>query len=262
MAVDAAHRNVNTLRDRYAALGELLAADGCVVRSLDPPFDAAALAGVDVLVISNARPAAAGEGSATGDAFAPAEVAALVAFVEAGGGLLVAADHMPAPGWARGLAAAFGVEVVDGFVHGPGGPAGDAGSWSVLVFDREGGGLADHPVTRGRAAGDRVEAVATFTGSALRAEGAASLLTLPRGAVALLPAAPWKFDDATPRRDVGGWSQAVVLERGEGRAAFLAEAAMITSMGDGRGGRLGFDHPRATHNARFARNLVRWLAGR
>ncbi len=264
VAVDAGHRNVNTLGGRYRPFGELLEADGLVVRALSEPLSAAALAEIDVLVVSNARPREAlGAHLARGrSAFEREEIEALVDWVDGGGALLFVADHMPAAGYAASLAEAFGVEYVDGFAMEAGGPRGDRGTWSLLVFDRERRGLADHPITRGRNEHERVESVVTFSGCALRSEDPAAvvLLRLPPDAVALMPAKPWEFADDTPRRDVGGWSQGLVLERGAGRVAFFGEASMFTDVEDGSGGRLGFGHPEAAHNRRFVLNLVRWLA--
>ncbi|NIQ57151.1 MAG: hypothetical protein GWN71_28375, partial [Gammaproteobacteria bacterium] len=52
-------------------------------------------------------------------AFTEAEIEAVRAWVEDGGALLLIADHMPFPGAAAGLAAAFGVTFNDGFAFDP-----------------------------------------------------------------------------------------------------------------------------------------------
>lgn len=71
----------------------------------------------------------------TPSAFSPEGVEAVREWVEAGGSLLLFADHMPMPGAARDLAAAFGVRFSNGFALDPDGMSGQ------LVFRRSDGSL-------------------------------------------------------------------------------------------------------------------------
>jgi len=126
------------------------------------------------------------------------EIAAVKAWVEGGGALLLIADHMPFAGAAQDLGAAFGITFFNGFVmrQPPAGPD---------LFSIAEGTLKDDPVLRGRDAGERVDRLRTFTGSAFRAPpGARPLIVLPDGYVSLEPEVAWTFDDRTPRRDVAG----------------------------------------------------------
>lgn len=249
VCIDEAHTNFHTRTGRYAPFADALTQAGFEVVGSTQPFSGDVLARCDVLVVSNAlhpsnettwrvpiRPA-----------FADGEPAAVRAFVESGGGLLLIADHMPFPAAAAPLAGAFGVTFSNGFAMSPTGSSPDS-------FSREAGTLGEHEVTRG------VEVVASFTGQAFRApKDATSLLTFPAGYVSLEPAEAWLFDDNTPRHDVGGWSQGLVLEVGEGRVAIWGEAAMFTTQ-EVDGGIVGIGAPEAKDNARLRENLVRWLA--
>ena len=260
VALDEAHHNFHTLDGRYLTFGLVLADDGFDVVPNREPFSAASLEGVDVLVVSNAlheRNAGGDWTLPTPSAFTPEEVVAVRAWVEGGGALFLIADHMPFAGAAHELAAAFGFDLLNGFAM-----PGD-GSTGPLVFRRSDGSLADHEVTRGAAAGLRVDSVATFTGEAFRIPaGATSLLTLPAGIVSLNPDTAWAFHERTPRTDVSGWSQGVVAEVGRGRVAVFGEAAMFSAQLAGpQRVPTGMNSSVAAHNPRLLVNLARWLAG-
>jgi hypothetical protein len=262
--IDQAHGNFHRNPGRYQPFAELLEADGYRIGALTTPFTADSLAAADLLVIANALAERNLEDWSlpTPSAFSPEEVAAVRQWVDGGGALLLIADHMPFPGAAGDLAAAFGVEWRNGFAF-PAGP----GSGGGLDFTRAGGGLRPHPITDGTDPGERVDSVRSFTGSAFRAapgspaaDALQPLLVLPPATESFEPATAWEFDDATPRVPVGGWSQGAVLEIGSGRAAFFGEAAMFSAQLAGPNKvPVGMNAPGAEGNARLLRNLVRWL---
>lgn len=252
VAIDGAHNNFHTVDGRYGTFARVLRQDGFRVRGLEETFSEESLGGLDVLVIANAladddvgawvRP--------NPSAFAPEEIAAVRRWVEDGGALLLIADHMPFPGAAAEIAAAFGFELLNGFAVQPGrdGP---------LVFRRTDGALAAHPLTEG------IDSVATFTGQALRPPDHASvLLTLPGGTVSLNPDTAWAFHEETPSTDVSGWAQGAVADAGRGRVAVFGEAAMFSAQLAGpQRVPMGMNAPVAGGNARLLVNLMRWLAG-
>lgn len=255
--IDEGHHNFHTLEGRYAPFAEVLRADGYRVTATSGPLGAEPLEDCDVLVIANALHESNQSSWTlpTPSAFTAEEIAAVHAWVESGGGLWLIADHMPFPGAAQELAGAFGFELANGFAMPEGQPGG------VDVFSRENGGLAAHPVTDGATPEARVDQVASFTGQGFRApEQAKPILILGAGYVSLEPTTAWEFDDATPRRDVTGWTQGATLELGKGRMAMFGEAAMFTSQVVGEGQAIGLDHPAATGNTRLLRNLARWLS--
>lgn len=126
--MDTGHHNVDEPRNR-ARVEQWLQKDGYVVRELTGPFTREVLDEVQVVIIKNplsernalhslpptdAEVAAAWRLPAP-SAFAQPEIVALHDWVAMGGALLLVFDHMPMPGAVRELAAAFGIEVSNGF---------------------------------------------------------------------------------------------------------------------------------------------------
>ena len=229
------------------------------MRSLRDPWTADALAAAKVLVVANAM----GERNAKGNwtlptppAFTPAEVEAVRNWVSGGGALLLIADHMPFPGANETLAAAFGIWLVNGFATDSSCAADE------FVFRRADSTLADHAITRGRAAQERVDSVRSFTGEGFRMSAGSSLLKLGRGTVVLMPFAAWAFSDSTPRLAAEGMSQGAVLRFGSGRVAVFGEAAMFSAQVSGAQRRpMGMNDPTAGQNAQFLLNVLHWLVG-
>ncbi|MBL9201356.1 MAG: hypothetical protein JNL39_12670 [Opitutaceae bacterium] len=259
VAIDEAHGNFHTATGRYLAFANLVRRDGFVVRGLAEKFSAATLREIRVLVIANAlhpRNASGNWTLPTPSAFSPDEIAAVAAWVRDGGALLLIADHMPFPGAAAELAAAFGFAFSNGYTR-------DGSGSGQIAFRRADGSLADHPVVRGRAAAEAVEIVRNFTGSAFRVPaGATSLLTLPAGSVSLECTVAARFEPGTPRINVSGWSQGAVAKIGRGRVAVFGEAAMFSAQLAGPDKRpMGMNDPAAKQNPQFLLNLLHWLAG-
>ncbi|HEX6370632.1 MAG TPA: DUF4350 domain-containing protein [Longimicrobium sp.] len=258
--VDEAHTNFHTTDGRYYAFARLLRRDGYVVRGVRTPFTRQALADARVLVIANALHASNDQNWTlpTPSAFSPEEIAAVEAWVRDGGSLLLIADHMPFPGAAADLAAAFGVVMGNGFAYD------STEGESKMRFARGDGSLADHPVTRGRGDAERVDSVFAFTGQAFRvtAPGAEPLMTLAPGSVLLLPEVAWQFSAATRRERVGGQQQGAVLRHGRGRVAVFGEAAMFSAQRAGPQRQpMGMNDPRAPQNVQFLLNVMHWLTG-
>lgn len=263
VCLDEAHHNVHTLAGTYAPFAQEVSKGGFRVVPWAEPFQEERLAEVcRVLVI--AGPRGGGPGSPREDrsrpAFTPEEVAAVRAFVEKGGGLLLATDHFPIGAAAAPLAEAFGVRGSSSFTEDP---EHHDEELNGLVFSRENGLLGDHPVTRGSKVEERVGRVATFLGQSLEGPpGSVSFLTL--GPKAVDRQRRWTGDSWSepsgddPVTPAAGRSQGIALEAGEGRVVVLGESAMLTSrrFGDSV---FGFELP-GIDNRRLASNLVRWLA--
>jgi hypothetical protein len=259
VAIDGGHQNFHTLEGRFAPFAALLRNDGFEVTALTAPLAHESLDPVDVLVIANALHAVNVDNWAlpTPSAFGAEEITAVKSWVQRGGALLLIADHLPFAGAAQDLAAAFGLEFVNGFALTGSGTGAD-------VFTMKAGTLRDHAITRGRGADEAVTAVATFTGSAFAAPpDARPLIVLPDGFVLLLPSVAWQFDEQTPWLPAAGHLQAAALRHGTGRVAVFAEAGMFTAqLGGGEPpARIGFNAPEAAQNRQFILNTLRWLAG-
>jgi hypothetical protein len=218
------------------------------------PFSAASLKGVDVLVIANALPAAPGA-----SAFGEDEIAALRQWVEGGGSLLLIADHAPFGRAASALGAAFGVEMGTGYAV-----ARQAGKITANI-EFSGDALGDHPILRGRDAGERVRHAQSFTGQSLSVPpGGSALLILPGDALEVAgPAAinALRQGETVPGRRVGGRPQAVALGVGKGRVVVAGEAAMFSAQlfhfPGGQSERLGLG---AQDDEKFALNVLHWLS--
>ena len=258
--VDAGHTNFHTMDGRYYAFARLLQRDGYVVRSHPGAFTAQSLAGARVLVIANALNAR-NESDwmlPTPSAFTAEEIAAVEAWVRGGGSLLLIADHMPFPGAAEGMAAAFGVAFGNGFAYD------STEQESRFTFRRGDGSLAAHAVVEGRGGAERVDSVVSFTGQAFRllGEDAEPLMTLGRGTVLLMPEVAWQFSPLTPRIRVEGFLHGAVLRHGQGRVAVFGEAAMFSAQRAGaQRSPMGMNDPAAPQNAQFLLNVVHWLTG-
>src|SRR5829696_1001328 len=91
IVIDEAHRNFHTRDGRYKPLADLLTNDGYKLTSGAAPFTDKVLAGHDILIIANAVSAP----EPTDSAFTNDEIEALRKWIEAGGSLLLIADHAP-----------------------------------------------------------------------------------------------------------------------------------------------------------------------
>src|SRR5262245_17391755 len=150
LLIDGAHHNFNTSEGLYRMFAKLAEADGFRVVANAQKFSAATLAGKDVLVIANAMGAAGLlDPNVEKPAFTAPESDAVRDWVQAGGSLLLIADHTPMGAAASGLARRFGVDMSNGYLA-DGSMADRSRGASTLVFTRDNAGIGDHPITRGR----------------------------------------------------------------------------------------------------------------
>ncbi|HXT70586.1 MAG TPA: hypothetical protein VN700_12555 [Vicinamibacterales bacterium] len=273
VVIDEAHNNFHTAEGRYKPFATLLRNDGCDVRSGTSPFTRASLAGVDVLVVSNALgPGATVSDDSSSPAFTVAESASVAEWVRAGGSLLLISDHTPMGEANAALAATLGVTMGKGFVMTTEAPERSTGP-AQLVFSRANGLLGDHPITRGRNERERIETVTSFTGQSLSVlTGGVAILVLGSGA--------WEMPTRTDAQALGagrgtptpaalsashavkvsGRAQGVAFELGKGRVVVLGEAAMMSAQISGANGegRMGMNVP-GNQDKQFALNVLHWL---
>jgi hypothetical protein len=258
--IDEAHFNFHTASGRYQPFAELLRRDGYVVKPSKSRFSKEALKDARILVIANSLAERNSQGDwslPTPSAFSEDEIAAVREWVKNGGSLLLIADHMPFPGAAEKLAAAFGVEFNNGFALDP------QTQGEPLIFRRSDGSLKDDPITKGLSANETIDTVATFTGSAFKLnKGARPLLVFKPSVISLMPEVAWQFKPDTPRVPVEGWFQGAVFRFDKGRVAVFGEAAMFTAQLAGPNRTpMGMNSPVAPQNARFLLNVFHWLSG-
>lgn len=255
--IDEAHANFHTATGRYQVFAELLRRDGYVVQPSAAKFTKQALKPARVLVIANAvaEQNRTNWSLPTPSAFTAEEVAAVRDWVRAGGSLLLIVDHMPFPGAAGELAAAFGVRFSNGYAVKPGNTAGD-------IYTRAAGSLKEHPITAGRSASEKIDSVRSFTGSAFQVEGATPLMVFPEGYVSYLTTTAGQINDTTPSVPVTGWYQGAALKVGRGRVAIFGEAAMFSAQLAGPNRTpMGMNAPNAKQNPQFLLNVMHWLSG-
>lgn len=264
---DEAHQNFHTTGGRYRPFVRLITNDGYEVTANKQAFSSALLSGYDILIIANAQGAGDDEQRAS-SAFTEAECDAVRAWVEAGGSLLLIADHYPMGSAAERLAQRFAVSFSNGSTEDPKQHDPQSSDTSQLLFTRENGLLADHAITRGRVAAEQVSRVMTFTGtsSAVPAE-AVALLRLSETAVDLAPTVKMErkggdtfttvtYENPSP---AAGRAQGLALEFGRGRVVVLGEAAMLTAQLTRDDKPFGMQVA-GIDNRQFALNVMHWLS--
>ncbi len=281
---DEAHRNFHTPATRYGPFADLIRNDGYRIDSNTRPFTAAALAGHDILVIVNALGAEGAEAYAA-SAFTDEECRAVADWVRGGGALLLIADHAPFGVAAEPLARTFGVEMSKGVTADPGRADPESGNRTFILFDRDGGGLGDHPILEGRDRSERIGRVMSFSGQSLRGpDGSSALLVLGERAIDRPSANPAEIRAAVAaaqeqaRREgrpapgavalrspgagtpAAGRAQGIALRFGRGRVVVLGEAAMLSAQRMAGGAPIGMNRA-GLDNRQFALNLMHWLSG-
>ena len=263
VCIDSAHNNFHTADGRYKGYADLLRGDGYVVLDSNKKFNAGVLGGCQVMLIANPAGEANKENWAYPhtSAFTREEIEAVYRWVREGGRLLLFVDHSPVPGAVRDLGALLGTQMLDGYaVFDPGATV------FPDVFRLSERTLLPHPILAGRNEKEKIDAVATFTGSAfLAAPAYSSLLVLPSKAQVVTslwmnfersPESEW------PRVPAGGFLQGAAGRMGKGRVVVMGEAAMCSAQLAGpQKEPMGMNHPRAAQNPQFCLNVVRWLTG-
>ena len=259
VAIDEAHHNFHTATGRYQPFAELLRRDGYRVQSLKERLTRDLLQSVEILVIANPLHArnVSDWSLPTPSAYSADEVMALRRWIaDAGGSLLLIADHMPFPGAASEVAKAFGVTFSNGYARD--------GRWrpgAANVFELN-QGLGENVITRGRSDDERITSVATFGGSAFKPpQGAIRILTFgPASISAETTKAPGITPDA-PKVAIEGWSQGAAWKVGRGRIAVFGEAAMFSAQRAGPDKRpMGMNAPEAHQNHQLLLNVLHWLS--
>jgi hypothetical protein len=272
VAIDEAHSNFHTATGQYRPFADILRSDGYDVKASAARFDAAALAGVGVLVIANALPEDVSNLSTP--AFSEQECDVVREWVRAGGSLLLIADHAPFGSAAENLASRFGVAMGKGYVFDR---ANTGAITTQLTFSRENGLLGTHPILRGRASPEQVQVVQTFTGQSLSIpEGAAVLMSFSRTAreaatpadlnaegVAVQSANAPAGSFGAHSTPVTGRAQGLAMTYGDGRLVVLGEAGFLSAQlirfADGREVKFGMNVP-GNDNRQFVLNVLHWLS--
>ncbi len=254
--IDEAHNNFHTMDGRYKPFADLLARDGYVIQPLKDTIGTNTLENVDILVISNPLNIRNTQDWTlpTPSAFTTDEINNISKWVEDGGSLFLIADHMPFPGAAGDLAAAFGFKLNNGFAY-------DSTSNGNDLFTRNDGTLKDNFIINGRNEQEKVDSIYSFTGQAFQIpDDATPVLVLDNNFISLMPDTAWNFKDDTPHISVAGWSQGAVKKFGKGKVVVWGEAAMFSAQLAGeKKAKVGMNAPKAKYNYQLLLNIIHWL---
>jgi hypothetical protein len=248
---------------------QYLSEHGFIVKKLKGQISEHILEGIQIFHTSNAlAPENVDNWNLpTPSAFTTDEIRILLDWIRDGGSLLLAIEHMPFGGSYKNLATALGIDVSNGFAvygsllhdYSPETVSASGG----LLFLRNDGSMADHPVINGDTPYGPIRYLSTDTGTAFRLpENSTSLITLGADVITLEPERSWVFTDDTPRLSVAGWSQAGIMAVGNGRVAILGDNFLLSAP--------AYLEPpfiedeteaeRGAHNHKFTLNLYRWLS--
>jgi len=256
--IDQAHNNFHTKSGGFCAFSKLLTLDGYNVKDLSKPvLTEDILKGCKILVIANALDSSNRDSWAlpTPSAFSAQEIRVMEQWIKGGGHLLLIADHMPFAGAATDLGKAFGFRLLNGFAITR------EQSWPPSVFSLKDKTLELSPPVNGIVDYEKIDSVATFTGSAFRIpEGATGVLRFDAGR-SLQPDTAWSFHEKTPAVDLLGYYQGAISDYGKGKIAVFGEAAMFTAQIANGTLRAGINSETAPQNAQFVLNLIHWLDG-
>ena len=254
---DEAHHNFHTTSGRYKPFADLITNDGYQVTPNKEKFSAPTLKGFDVLVISNALGAEQmNVPEASNPAFTDAECDAVRDWVKAGGALLLIADHAPMGAANQILADRFDVNMSKMFTIDNENSDKESNNPGFIVYTRESGRLADHPITRGRNESERINKIIAFTGQSLKGPpDSFAFMKLADSAVDAMPG------ENANRTSAAGRAQGIAMKAGKGRVVVLGEAAMLSAQLAGPNKmQFGMNRP-GIDNRQFALNVVHWLSG-
>jgi hypothetical protein len=247
---DEAHFNYHTSGGRYKPFVDLVTNDGYRVTANKARFETAALAGYQILVIANAHGAEqVDDPRAARPAFTDEECDLVRNWVQAGGALLLIADHFPSGSAASNLAKQFGIDMSNSYTVDESNYE-KSRNTGTLVFSEDNKLLGNHTIIRGRRETERVRRVTTFVGQSLKG---------PDGSTALLKLADTAMDRSDQKSvSAAGRAQAVALRFGKGRVVAFGEAASLTAQVTVRG-KSGMSFP-GSDNRQLVLNIMHWLS--
>lgn len=254
---DEAHNNFHTASGRYKPFADLITSDGYQVVPNKQAFALKMLSGYSVLVISNALGAPLMSAAEAGNAaFTEEESDAVRDWVRGGGSLLLIADHAPMGSANQVLAKRFDVDMSKMFTIDEQNYDKPSDNPGFIVYTRESGRLADHPVTRGRNDSERVNKIIAFTGQSLKGPAnSVAFMKLADTAVDVMPG-----DEKTPV-SASGRAQGIAMKFGKGRVIILGEAGMLSAQIVGAQRMpFGMNRP-GIDNRQLALNIMHWLSG-
>lgn len=250
---DEAHYNFHTATGRYKPFADLISNDGYQIVPNKQKFSAEVLRNFHVLIISNALGAERmNDSNASRNAFTDQESDDIRDWVRAGGSLLLIADHAPMGSANQILAQRFDVDMSKKYTIDNDNFEQSSGNKGFIVYTRQSGSLADHPITHGRNKNERINKVIAFTGQSLKG---------PPGSFAFMKLADSAQDVFGQEKPISaaGRAQGLALKFGKGRVIVMGEAGMLTAQVTGpQRSPFGMNIP-GIDNRQLALNIMHWL---
>lgn len=250
---DEAHNNLQTMTGRYKPFVDLLMDDGYRVIRNRQPFTNKSLDDFKVLIIANALGAEeADDEGADKPAFTDEECQAVQDFVRGGGSLLLIANSGPFGGAAETLAKRLGIEMSRALTSDEANAPKD--NPSAIIFSRDNKLLAEHPISEGRGAEERINTVMSFAGQSLKG---------PSDSVSVLKLSDSAKDtiDHDSKSSAAGRAQAIAFKFGKGRVLVQGEASMLSAQIEGpEKFKVGINAP-GNDNKQYTLNVMHWLSG-
>lgn len=252
---DESHHNGSTLRGTYAAFGKLLRDDGYQISSSDGPIDSNRLKQIDIYITVNAMYDPEDWNLPARSAFSQAEIRALTHWISQGGSLFLVTDHMPCGAAVQELAAAFDINVINGFALRKDGLA--------ELFSRRKKTLLPNEITDWP--GARIDSIHCWGGTGFIVPAAAQVISrlddsysifLPTDVSQIKRPVPATVPSLSGRGIVNG----AYLRFGRGRIVIFGDGAPFSAQLQGiKSKKRGMNHPSASQNAQFLRNIIHWL---
>ncbi len=234
--------------------------DGFQTGYLETKVDKTTLGKSQLLVIINSYRRDFAEFSAMEppSAYEDSEIEAIFEWVMGGGRLLLIADHSPFSGGTAKLAEKFGFTFFNGMVLEEAPLPFRNG---IIRYHTSYGLNGDSPLLKGGYVKAPIERFMIFTGSAfIPPPQATSVLTIPKGFVALIMKRTLRDLTNVPKINVAGLSQGATMELGKGRIAVFGEAASFSAQTINELQKHGMNNPQADQNPYFVLATLRWLA--
>lgn len=252
---DEAHNNAVTLKGTYAAFSNLLLADGYRLRSSKEKISFDGLKAAKIFITVNAMYDSENWSLPTHSAFSDQEIEILRQWVFDGGSLFLVTDHMPCGGSVEALAAAFGINVINGFALRKDGKA--------EIFSKDRNTLLSNEITNGAAR--EIDSIMCWGGTGFLVPSFAHIISmlsdeydiyLPNDANLIKRPIPVH----TPHVSGTGFANGAYLQFGKGRMVIFGDGALFSAQLHGiKSEKRGMNHPAAKQNAQLLRNIVHWL---
>ncbi len=252
---DEAHNNGSTLRGTYSPFGKLLRNDGYQMSSSKHKITPELLSSAKIYVTVNAISDPEHWELPVVSAYGSEEIGILKRWVAEGGSLFLITDHMPCGGAAADLAAAFNINVLNGFaIRDDGQPE---------IFSKERRTLLSNEITD--FPGIKVDSIMCWGGTGFIVPPSAKIISqLGKEYKIYLPVNASQIkrpvSDSIPSLSAKGFVNGAYFPFGKGRVVIFGDGAPFSAQLQGiKNEKRGMNHPGGKQNAQLLLNIIHWL---